>query len=306
VRATDVASGAPIGGLAIDAEPEGMTLSTTTATTDARGWAAFTAQPIGHVLQMSLHTKSGDRTGDWIGALAVAPGGSGLSVPARLQPNALHTFEVVAPTQRAHAYLEVHDDTGRAWATAPALELDATSTPRATFDLPKLAAGLYWIAVSGDPQGAETAGAATTYEPFFVAEDDAAALKLGLSADACAASGAETKRAIGPCLATAAAGPFPRWTALEGFASVRAHEAKNRSRGMTLAVGSIVVAAALETLLILVGVSESRRRLRAAQTDADEDVAMATPRTTAMRVAVGLLVALLGFALVLALVLRAA
>jgi hypothetical protein len=283
-----------------------MTLSTSTASTDARGWAAFTAQPIGHVLQLSLHTKSGDRTGDWIGALAVAPGGSGVSVPARVQPGVAHTFEVVAPTQRAHAYLEVHDAVGRAWATAPELKLDATSTPRATFDLPKLAPGIYWLAVSGDPQGAEKAGAATTFEPFFVAADDAAALKLGLSADACASDAANAKRAIGPCLATAAAGPFPRWTALEGFASVRAHDAKNRARGMQLAVGSIVVAAALETLLILLGVSESRRKLRAAHAHAGEEIATAAPPTTAMRVFIGLLVALLGFALVLALVLRAA
>src|SRR5207244_12853789 len=130
-------------------------------------------------------------------------------------------------------------------ATRPARKVGARSTPRATFDLPKLAPGLYWLAVSGDPKGAETGGAATTVDPFFVATDDEAALKLGLSPDACTADAQGAKRALGPCLALTTAGPFPRWTALEGFASVRARDAANRARGMQLSVGSLVVAAAL-------------------------------------------------------------
>jgi hypothetical protein len=311
VRASDRATGAPLAGATLEAEPEGMTVASNTATTDARGWAAFAAEPVGHVLQLLVHataTVGGDkRTGEWAGALAAAPGGCGVSVPGRLQPLTMHTFEVIAPTQRAYAYIEIDDASGRAAAMAPALKLDSTHTPRATFDLPKLMPGLYWIVVSGDPKGAETGGAATTVEPFFVAATDVDALPMGLSPDGCAARDPrEAKSAIGPCLALAAAGPFPRWTALEGFASVRAREAANRARGMQLAVGSIVVAAALETLLILLGVAESRRKLRLSQERAGEDYASVTMRFTALRVAIGLLVALLGFGLVLALVLRAA
>ncbi len=314
IRATDRATGAPLADTTIEAEPEGMTLTSSTVTTDARGWAAFAAQPIGHVLQLVVHAtanataEGASRKGEWAGALAAAPGGCAVSLPARLQPATLHTFEVIAPTRRSHAYIEVHDATGRAAATAPALKLDSTGTPRTSFDLPKLAPGLYWIAVSGDPKGAETGGTATIVQPFFVAATDDEALKLGLSPDGCAppADPREAKRAIGPCLALAAAGPFPRWTAIEGFASVRVHEATNRARGMAISVGSVVVAAALEALLILVGVAESRRKLRASQELAGEDRASLKVSHGALRVAIGLLVALLGFGLVLALVLRAA
>ena len=314
IRATDRATGAPLANATIEAEPEGMTLTSTSATTDARGWAAFAAEPIGHVLQLVVRAtatataEGAPRKGEWAGALAAAPGGCGVSLPGRIQPATLHTFEVIAPTRRSHAYIEVNDAVGRAAATAPALKLDSRGAPRASFDLPKLAPGLYWIAVSGDPQAAATGGSATIVQPFFVAATDDDALALGLSRDGCAPppDPRDAKRATGPCLALAAAGPFPRWTALEGFASVRVRETANRARGMAISVSSVVVAAALEALLILAAVAESRRRLRVSQERAGEDHASLVVRHGALRVAIGLLVALLGFGLVLALVLRAA
>lgn len=307
VRATDRATGAPIADASIEAEPEGMTLAQTTVKTDARGWAALAAEPIGHVLQLILRARASDRTGEWAGALAAAPGGCGVSLPARVLPNAAHTFEVVAPTRREHAYIEVDDASGRAAGAVATLKVDATSTPRATFDLPKLAPGLYWLSVSGAPNGAADGSSATTVHPFFVAATDDEALKTGLSPEGCASTDPrEAKRATGPCLALAWAGPFPRWTALEGFGAVRARDAANRARGMAIAVGSVVIAAALETLLIALAVAESRRRLRASHEAAGEDASKLTARFTALRIAIGLLVALLGFGLVLALVLRAA
>jgi hypothetical protein len=291
--------------VSIDAEAEGMTLQATTVHTDDRGWALLAAQPIGHVLQLVLHARTADRrTGEWGGGLLVAPGGAGVSLPFRVQQATPHTFEVTAPTKREYAYLEVQDAWGRAAAMAVALRGDASATsPRASFDLPKLAPGLYWLAVAGDFSGAESMGPSVRALPFFVAPSDAEAIALAPSVDGCAPARdpRDAQRAMGACLALVSPPAFERWLALEGFAARSARAAANRARGMQIAIGSVVIAAAAEVLLIVLGVREARRRMRA-----ETELAAAREKSMPLRIVVGLLVALLGFGLLAALILRTA
>jgi hypothetical protein len=92
-------------------------------------------------------------------------------------------------------------------------------------------------------------------------------------------------------LALAAAAPIARWTALDGFPAKNAHLREKRLRGMAIAGGSILVAMALETILVMRAAGRGR---------ATGELAM-SPRTQS---AVAVLVAVLGFALVTAFILR--
>ena len=88
-------------------------------------------------------------------------------------------IDVVVPTVRATAYLEVDDAKGRAWAAAMPVDGGAGEMPRATVRVPKLAPGLYWAVEAGDPVGCRKLGPGTVARPFFVAATDEAALAFG-------------------------------------------------------------------------------------------------------------------------------
>ncbi len=149
---------------------------------------------------------------------------------------------------------------------------------------PGLAPGLYWAVASADPAGAALLGAGTIARPFFVAPSDDAALSLGMDREACAPARdpRETGDAVSSCLALSSIAPVPRWIALDGFAMQRALDREARARGVAVAVGALAIASVLEGMLLVRAAANSRTRT----------------------VAVAVLVALLGFALLAAFIVR--
>ena len=106
---------------------------------------------------------------------------------------------------------------------------------------------------------------------------------------------------VGPLLATKPAAPFERWVALDGTADDHAKDGGRRKRGLVIAFGSLAAAALLEVLLLLRAASRARRemaKVAAALADGEGPGPELAPRFTLANVAIGLLLALLGFALV--------
>jgi hypothetical protein len=274
-------------------------------TTDARGWARVVATPVGHAVGVVLNARATDgRTGVWAGGLYVSPGAAQLSMNERISPDEEPVIDVVVPTLRDTAYVEVDDAKGRAWAAAVPVRGAPGEMPRATVRAPKLAPGLYWAVEAGDPYGDSVLGPGSIAHPFFVARSDEAALAFGLDADACApaADPQDTARAVGVCLALSGATPVPRWVALEGFTMQHARDAEKRSRGLAIALGGIALAALLEVLLLL----RASRSARARVHDPEDAATRAAPRFLgrAWTVGLALLVAMLGFALLAAFLVR--
>jgi hypothetical protein len=137
-----------------------------------------------------------------------------------------------------------------------------------------------------------------------VAESDARALAYGLDSGECleTADPSVAAAAIGPCLALSPAAPVARWTALDGFAQRRALLRGQRARGIALAIGAVLLAVVLEGILVLRAAARGRRRIRAI--DASEIDVSDRETSLPVRVVLSVLVALLGFALVAAMVLR--
>lgn len=306
VHATDAATHAPLAGVSIEPERDSSFVpAASRVTTDARGWARVVATPVGHAVGVVLHAKAADgRAGVWAGGLYVSPGAAQLAVDERVAPEEEPVIDVVVPTLRDTAYLEIDDAKGRAWAAAVAVKGAPGELPRATVHAPKLAPGLYWAVEAGDPYGDSTLGPGSVAHPFFVAASDEAALAFGLDHEACARAvdPRDTARALGVCLALAGATPVPRWVALEGFTMQHARDAERRSRGLAIALGGILVAALLEALLLLRAAMAARARVHVPDEASSQSQSRVLGRAGA--VALALLVGLLGFALLGAFLVR--
>ena len=246
VRATDAVTHAPLAGVTVEPERDSSFLPAAShVKTDVRGWAHVVATPVGHAVGVVLRaTSASGRTGEWAGGLYVSPGAADLALRERVAPGEGPVIDVVVPTLRTTAYLEVDDARGRAWATSVPVRGGAGELPRATVHVPPLAPGLYWAVEAGDPTGASELGAGSVARPFFVASSDPAALAFGTDAETCAppADPSDTGRVVSVCLALAGATPVPRWTALEGFTMQHARDAEKRARGLGLALGAILLA----------------------------------------------------------------
>jgi hypothetical protein len=306
VRATDRATHAPLAGVTVEAERDSsFAPATASARTDERGWAQLVATPIGFSVSMILHAHAEDgRAGEWAGALFVSPGAAQLGMRDRVAADEEPEIDVVVPTVRTTAYVEIDDARGRAWAAVVPLEAPAGAMPSATVRAPKLEPGLYWAIASDSPAGGARLGPGTIARPFFVAASDEAALAFGTDAAECAPprDEREAPRVVGACLALAVAQPVPRWIALDGFALQQARDAQKRGRGLTVALAAIFVAVVLETLLILRAAVRARTRLRAAAGEVEGLRPALAGRAWAL--ALALLVALLGFALLAAFLVR--
>jgi hypothetical protein len=313
IRARDAATGEPREGIAIHVESDpGLTPAEPTVTTDALGWAHLVVTPMGFSVPLLLHAEyAGARTGppqantgEWAGGLFISPGGSRIAMQDRYPPGTPIALEVTVPTVRKTAYVEIDNAAGRAWAVAAPLAPSDTQMPRAALQAPPLAPGLYWAVAADDPIGASKLGPGSIARPFFVAESEEAALAFGTDHDACAppADIRETSRVMAACLALVAPAPVPRWTALDGFAFQSARDARRRARGLTIALSAIAIAVVLEVLLLLRAVTTSRARLRAASAESDAGNALRTGRVWG--IVVSLLVAMLGFALLGAFLVR--
>src|SRR5262249_35015072 len=128
---------------------------------------------------------------------------------------------------------------------------------------------------SNDPRGAEAIEGGTVARPVLVTSE---------ALDRCA---------LGARLAPSAAGGFPRTIVLDGSTGRRDGMRERRRLRTTIGVDALALAALLETLLIA---SAARR----AKIDLEPRFSRGSPVGS---VAIGLLAALLGFALLAALVL---
>lgn len=265
----------------LDLVPEpGLRLTKEHVTTCDGGWAEAPAIAEGHVVGIGVTAHASELKGEWFGPLPVAPGAFFVGMPRVVPENEAQTIVLVAPNPRHVVYAEVDDERGRVAAAALPVALDpGDAIPRARFALPPLAKGLHWLVVSGEPRGAEHLAGAAIAKPFVV----------GPMQDACT---------VGPMLAQAPAEGFPRWLALDGMA-VRG--ATNRSRhrlGLFIGLLALVSAAAIDVLLLIAAAREARAAMLLADLD-DPDAARGrvTAKPPGGSLAIALLLAVLGFAL---------
>lgn len=309
VRATDAPSGAHLAGVAVEPDAEGSLSSFGRVNpTTQDGWGELTATASGFAISLALRARMADgRTGEWRGGLFTSPGAMKIATLKRWAPDETPTLTLTAPTARTTGYVEIDDANGRAWAAAIALVQASDGTSSATVVAPTLHPGLYWAVASSDPGGATMLGPGTSTLPFFVAASDRAALSFGTDSGECLphAGSAASARALGPCLALADAVPVARWTALDGFFEENRKLRDKQRRGKLIAGSAALAAMALEALLVLRAAARGRKR-RESRESADPggppavELVMSTPLLSA----VAILIALLGFALVSAFVLR--
>jgi hypothetical protein len=280
VRVTDHDTKEAVFGVAIDAEPEpGLVVQPSRATSNASGYAELRASAEIHVVALGLTASAGagaaQRRGAWYGAIPVAPGAAFVAMPLAISPAAPYAFEVVVPTVVPLIYAEVDDEAGRAFAVSLPVERS-----RVAVIVPPLGPGTYWLITSGDPRGAESLEGAALARPFLVADPS--------SID---------RASLGPRLASLSPPSFSRFVALDGLPGKRQADGSRHRRGLLIALGALGVAAVLEVSLILRAVARSKRLLARLSGVLDDDSAPIERRFSAGSVVVGLLVALLGFAL---------
>lgn len=259
------------------------------------GWAELRAVAEGHVVGVQLDAKARDgRTGVWFGAVPVAPGAFFIGAPRFVPAGKAETVVLIAPNPRNVAYAEVDDERGRVFAAAlPVTTAPGDAVPRASFEMPPLAPGLHWLVVSGEPRGAERLAGAAIAKPFLVG--DAPGVR------------AEEACSIGPWLSRRSPGlGFQRWLALDGMATRGANNRMSRRLGLAIGLGSLLVAAILEVLLLTAASREAREALLAELDDTAEDRERVTKKTPGGGLAIAILVALLGFALLAALMIAKA
>jgi hypothetical protein len=285
IHVRDGSTGQGVAGATIEADAEpGLALSATRATTGRDGWTELRANAEIHVVALGLRASSSSgASGQWYGALPVAPGGAFVSMPTTIPAGAPHTFDVLISTVLSRVYVEVDDAVGRAFAASPPVTRGPEGA-RAVFDLRALGPGTYWLVTAGDPRAAESLAGAAIARPFVVAP-----------------SGGDSAGSPALRLATLAPPRFARSLVLDGLPGKRAADGGRRRLGLGLAFGSLLSAAILETLLILRVVRRSGRELAALAGEAHEAEARLENRFNAASVVVGILIAVLGFALLAAL-----
>ncbi len=274
VRLTDQTTQRVLSGATLSLTPEiGLNAAASGQSCD-NGWARMELTPLAHVVGLTIDARAQHDEGTWFGALPVAPGALVVEAPTRVPEGAL-AFDVVAPGSQSLAYVEVDDDAGRVFAEA--VPLLGNGTPRAHLKTQPLKAGRYWIVTSGEPSGAETMSGVTLAWP----------VQVGGEAHAC--DGADDSGFV-------PAG-FPRWTAIDGRIDQEHHAAERRDRGLTLGVGSLAIAAVLETLLLLLSARRTSLELSKLALDADAPSLAPTRRRGALDIAIALLLLLLGLGL---------
>ena len=254
------------------------------------GWAELEAVAEGHVVGLQIDAKDPDgKKGVWFGALPVAPGAFFVGAPRHVPAGKAETVVLVAPNPRNVVYAEVDDERGRVFAAALPLAVEpGDPVPRARFEMPPLAPGLHWIVVSGEPRGAERLAGAAIAKPFLVG--DAPGVR---PAEACS---------IGPWLAKRPASGFPRWLALDGMATRGAANRASHRLGLFIGLVSLVAAAVLEILLLTAASREARAAMLLAELDEPEaERGRVIAKPPGGSIAIAILVATLGFALLAAL-----
>jgi hypothetical protein len=272
--------------LSFDPEPGLVIASTKPPACD--GWAELSLVAHSLLPGLRVDARAGNEQGVWYGSLPASAGAFGIGLPRAIAPKRAESAVLVAPNPRTVVYAEIDDEQGRLLGAAlPVTRSAEQPTPRATLAIPPLEPGLYWLVASGEPRGAETMGGATMARAFRVTENTG-----------------EPACTLGPWLARHPAPGFPRVLAFDG---VETRGASNRARhrlGLAIGLGSLFVAAVLEVLLLTAASREARELLaRAEESDASERM---TRRSPGGGLAIAVLVALLGFALLAALMIAKA
>jgi len=267
-----------------------------------QGWAVLPMTAQAHVVASGFAVREHDGheaapRGEWFGPMPVAPGAFFIAVPRHVPAVTPSAARLVAPNPRHVVYAELHDEEGRVAAAAleVAVEKDDPS-PVARFELPALVPGLYWVVASGEPRGGEHLSGAAATRAFLVGD---AIPGGGDVKDWCGS--------LGPFLAQQHAVGVPRWVALDGLPQ---RSAKNRARyrqGMAIGLISLLSAALLEVLLLVAAARETRIALQLAELEGDGDgdardgegrrERAPTASPPGGTLAIGLLMAVLGFAL---------
>jgi hypothetical protein len=286
VRAADATTGAPLDGVVVTVAPElGLEVDGTPAPTCKTGWTEVRATPMGHVVGMTLRARApSGATGEWFGGLPVAGGADQVDLPLAVSAGTPWSVQLLSLGARGVAYVEVVDGRGRAFATTLTLPRGGAFAG-ARVEIPPLEPGLKWLVTAGDPRGAETLTGAAVARPFLVSAGPAG----------------EDRCALADKVATRVGGRSPRWLALDGVD--RSPERRRRQLGLSVAVASLAVAALLEALLLVQGARRARDAIERAVAEHGEGTAEVARRPPAGGVVVGVLVALLGFALLAALLL---
>jgi hypothetical protein len=266
----------------------------TGATSKCDGWVELPSQANAHVVGIQIEAKIASPTEDarkgvWFGALPVAPGAFFVGAPRFVPEGKAEDVVLVAPNPRNVVYAEVDDEHGRVFAVVlPVTASPSDPVPRARFTMPKLAPGLHWIVASGEPHGAERLAGAAIAKPFLVG----------------GAPGVRPEEAcsIGPWLARRPATGFARWLAVDGMAVRGASNRAYHRLGLFIGLVSLLAAAILEVLLLTAASREARAVMLLADLDEPEaDRDQVTARPPGGNLAIALLVAMLGFALLAAL-----
>jgi hypothetical protein len=206
-------------------------------------------------------------------------------MPRAIEEKKAATAVLLAPNPRDVVYAELDDTRGRVVAGALAVATEkGDPTPRARFELPPLAAGVYWLVVSGEPRGAERMAGAAVSKTIVVG--DVPGLDMH---DACN---------MGPWLAQRPATGFPRWLALDGLPARSEQNRKAHLIGLLIGVLSLLAAGILETILLVAASRETRISLQLAELDEDDPSATkVTAKTPGGGVVVAILIVVMGLAL---------
>lgn len=264
--------------LEIDPEPGLEVESTHITVCDAQGWAQVVVMAQAHVVGFSVKAKTDAGESEWYGPLPVAPGAFFVGMPDVVPEGKATDVVLVAPNPRTVVYAEVDDTNGRVWAAALPVELDkGDAIPRAKMTIPPLAKGLHWLVVSGEPRGAEKLAGAAVATPF----------KVGKPTSTCT---------DGPWLAERPAEGFPRTLALDGMTVRGAANSRRRRIGLGIGFVSLAAAALLDAILMIAMAREARAVTLLADLGDGEDMKPLTAKPPGGSIAVGVLVAVLGFA----------
>jgi hypothetical protein len=277
--------------ITFDTEPEpGLEIASTSKAGCDNGWAERNATALSHVVGITITASApGGASGKWFGVLPVAAGAFLPSVARLVSEGSPVEAVLAAPNPRTVVYAEVDDESGRAFAAALPVKVEPSdATPRARFTIPPMAAGIHWLVVSGEPRGGEKLGGATIARPFLVGTPP----------------GVEASKPceVGPWLAQRPAPGFPRWIAVDGFPARNASNRTKHRVGLLIALVSLVSAALLEILLMSAAAREARIELQLAELDEDATAEKVTARPPGGGLAIAFLAAVLGFALLAALI----
>lgn len=273
-----------LAGAAVTIEPGGGSeILGAVEATCAEGLATAQLLVRGPIAELRVTATAGEARGEWFGALPVTPGASHVAIARGLGAGATARGDVLVPSPRGSAYVELWDERGAVLATRVVAQPASGAVPSAALELPGLAVGPHWLVTAARPRGALALEGATRSQPLLVTRTPL---------DRCALTAA---------LVGARAVAFPRSAPLDGIAVRRRGDAARARLGRAMALSAIAVGGVLELVLLVFGVRRSQRDLAALEEELDASSAEA-PLARWVSVTIAVLLTALGFLLLAALV----